>query len=50
LRIIYSHIPNKQLDEANIIEVTALNTVNGPHEDGQTRMTETCGGFNDVIY
>jgi len=30
--------------------VTALSTENRPPEDGQTRVTETCRGFNDVIY
>jgi len=30
--------------------VTALSTENGPPEDGQTVVTETCGGLNDVFY
>ena len=49
--IIYTHIPNKQLDDANK-QRNSNSTKHGkqPPEDGQTRVTETCRGFNDVIY
>ena len=30
--------------------VTALSTKDNPPEDGQTIVTETCRGFNDVFY
>ena len=51
MQIIYSHIPNKQLDDANK-QRSSNSTKHGkrPPEDGQTRVTETCRGFNDVIY
>jgi hypothetical protein len=50
-QIIYSHIPNKQLDDANK-QRNSNSTKHGkrPPEDGQARLTETCRGFNDVIY
>jgi len=50
-QIIYSHIPNKQLADANK-QRSSNGTKHGkwPPEDGQTRVTETCRGFNDVIY
>jgi hypothetical protein len=39
----YSHIPNKQLDDANKQRSgNALSTKDGPPEDSQTRVTETC--------
>jgi hypothetical protein len=46
-----THIPNKQLDDANK-QRSSNSTKHGkrPPEDGQTRVTETCRGFNDVIY
>jgi len=46
-----SHIPNKQLDDANK-QRSSNSTKHGrrPPEDGQTRVTETCRGFNDVTY
>ena len=39
-------LPNKQLDDAN----KQRSTKDGPPEDGQTIVTETCGVFNDVFY
>jgi len=41
---------NNFTTQTNREVVTALSMKNGPHEDGQTRVTETCRGFNDVIY
>jgi len=51
LQIIYSHIPNKQLDGANK-QRSSNSTKHGkrPLEDGQTRVTKICRGLNDVIY
>ena len=51
LVVIYSHIQNKQLDYANK-QRSSNSTKRGkrPPEDGQTRVTETCRGFNDEIY
>jgi len=51
LQIIYSHIPNKQLDGANK-QRSGNSTKHGKRlrVDGQTRVTETIRGFNDVIY
>jgi len=46
-----THIPNKQLDDTNK-QRSSNSTKHGkrPPEDGQTRVTKTCRGFNDVIY
>jgi hypothetical protein len=44
----YSHIPNKQLDEAN--KQRSSNSTKHerwPPEDGQTIVTKTCRVFND---
>jgi hypothetical protein len=51
LQTTYSHIPNKQLDDANK-QRSSNSTKHGkrPPEDGQIIVTETCRGFNDVIY
>ena len=49
--IIYTHIPNKQLDDANKQRNSnSTKHGKGPPEDGQTWVTEAGRGFNDVIY
>ena len=50
----YSHIPNKQLDDANK-QRSNNSTKHGrrPPEDGQTIVTETCGVtniFNNLVF
>ena len=51
MQIIYSHIPNKQLDDANK-QRSSNSTKHGKRhpEVGQTRVTETFRDFNYVIY
>jgi len=47
----YSHIPNKQLDDAN--KQRSSNSTKHerrPPEDGQTIVTETCRVLIDVFY
>ena len=47
----YSHISNKQLDDANKHRSSnSTKHERRPPEDGQTIVTETCRVFNDVFY